>query len=133
MKYLSDKNENPSLYPEDSWSESRKQLYIITLEFGGDRRVPVLAGKPVWPISESCKASLANQQEIGSFQKDKVGLIGKGVSERLVVSTARTPHTHTLYTHTRGKKVSIHKPGFTPFRNMHIYFVPILPLIFLVI
>lgn len=104
MKYLLDKNENPSLYPEDSWSESRKQLYIITLEFGGDRRVPVLAGKPVWPISESCKASLANLQEIGSFQKDKVGLIGKDVSERLVVSTARTPHTHTLYTHTRGGK-----------------------------
>lgn len=104
MKYLLDKNENLSLYPEDSWSESRKQLYIITLEFGGGRRIPVLAGKPVWPISESCKVSLANQQEIGSFQKDKVGLIGKDVSERLVVSTVRTPaHTYTIYTH-QGKK-----------------------------
>lgn len=81
-------------------------MYIITLEFGGDRRVPVLAGKPVWPISESCKVSLANQQEIGSFQKDKVGLIRKGVSERLVVSTARTPaHTYTIYTH-QGEKGS---------------------------
>lgn len=99
MKCLLDKNENPSLYPEDSCSESRKQLYIINLEFGGDRRVPVLAGKPVWPISESCKASLANQQEMGSFQIDKVGLIGKYVSERLVDTC-----THIHYIHTPGEK-----------------------------
>lgn len=61
--------------------------------------------------------------------------MGKDVSERPVVSTCMHTCTHIHYTHKSGGKraASIHKLRFTPFRNMHIYFVPNLPFIFLIL
>lgn len=68
VKYLLDKNENLSLYPEHSCSERREQLYIITLEFAGWQEGP----------STCWQASLVNQWEMQS-QSNQSARAGKPV------------------------------------------------------